>query len=44
MKAMTMAFNVKDPALLDAAEPGQTVDFEVSYEGGRYYVSAIRVR
>ena len=44
MRAMTMAFSVKDPALLDAAEPGQTVDFEVIYEGGRYYVSAIRAR
>lgn len=42
MEAMVMPFDVDDPALLEAAEPGQEVVFDVTYDGRRYVVTSIR--
>jgi protein SCO1/2 len=42
MPAMTMNFDVADPALLDAAEKGQAVEFTVSFDGRHYEITAIR--
>ena len=41
MPPMTMVFTVKDPALLEAAKPGDKVRFGVAREGGKFVVSAI---
>jgi Cu/Ag efflux protein CusF len=41
MRAMTMGFDVEDPALLEGLSPGQAIDFDVVYEDGRYRVTAI---
>ena len=38
MKAMTMTFEVADPALLAGVEPGDRVDFRVRYADGTYTV------
>lgn len=42
MEAMVMPFEVDDPALLGAAQPGQEVVFEVSYDGRRYVITSLR--
>jgi Cu(I)/Ag(I) efflux system periplasmic protein CusF len=44
MKAMTMGFDVEDPALLEGISPGQAIDFEVVYEEGRHRVTDITPR
>jgi Cu/Ag efflux protein CusF len=41
MPAMTMVFTIKDPALLEAAKPGDKVRFGVAREDGKFVVSAI---
>jgi Cu/Ag efflux protein CusF len=41
MPPMTMVFIVKDPALLDAAKPGDKVRFGVAREEGKFVVTAI---
>jgi Cu/Ag efflux protein CusF len=41
MPPMTMVFNVKDPALLDAAQVGEKVRFGVVREDGKFVVTAI---
>ena len=41
MPPMTMVFTVKDPALLEAAKPGDKVRFGVAREGGKFVVTAI---
>jgi Cu/Ag efflux protein CusF len=38
-----MAFTVKDPALLDAAQAGDKVRFVVVREDGKFVVTAIEV-
>ena len=42
MPPMTMVFNVKDKALLDAVKPGDRVRFRATQEAGRYYVTEIQ--
>lgn len=41
MPPMTMVFTVKDPALLEAAKPGDKVRFVVAREDGKFVVTAI---
>ena len=41
MPAMTMVFTVKDPALLEAAKPGNKVRFSVAREDGKFVVTTI---
>jgi Cu(I)/Ag(I) efflux system protein CusF len=41
MPAMTMVFQVKDPALLDQAKPGDKIQFEAEKLGGAYIVTKI---
>ena len=41
MPAMTMVFTIKDPALLEAAKPGDKVRFGVAREDGKFVVTAI---
>jgi len=41
MPPMTMVFTVKDPALLEAAKPGDKVRFWVAREDGKFVVTAI---
>ncbi|HSD54190.1 MAG TPA: copper-binding protein [Burkholderiales bacterium] len=41
MPAMTMVFQVKDPALLDRVKAGDKVKFRAEKEGGAYLVTAI---
>ena len=41
MPPMTMVFAVKDPALLEAAKPGDKVRFGVAREDGKFVVTAI---
>ena len=41
MPPMTMALTVKDPALLEAAKPGDKVRFGVAREDGKFVVTAI---
>ena len=41
MPPMTMVFTVKDPALLEAAKPGDKVRFGVAREDGKFVVTAI---
>ena len=43
MPPMTMAFTVKDPALLEAAKPGDKVRFVAVREDGKFGVKAIEV-
>ena len=43
MPPMTMVFTVKDPALLEAAKPGDKVRFAVAREDGKFVVTAIEV-
>jgi len=40
--AMTMAFKVRDKALLDKMVPGRKIDFDFVEEGGDYVVTAVR--
>ena len=42
MPPMTMVFYVKDARLLDGLKPQDAVDFQVSEEGSKYMVTAIR--
>lgn len=42
MKAMTMTFDVADPAALEGIEAGDRVDFELVYAQGHYTVTGIR--
>ena len=39
--AMTMAFEVPDPKLLEGLRSGQLVDFELEYSEGRYQIVKI---
>ena len=41
MPAMTMVFQVKDPALLDQAKAGDKVKFQAEKVGGAYTVTKI---
>jgi Cu/Ag efflux protein CusF len=41
MPAMTMAFDVKDPALLDKVKDGEKVRFRVEKEGANYVVTRL---
>jgi protein SCO1/2 len=41
MPAMTMSFDVADPALLDGIEPGQYVEFRLSRRGGKFAIVAL---
>ena len=41
MPPMTMVFQVKDPALLDKAKPGDRVRFSAEKAGGQYFVTVI---
>jgi protein SCO1/2 len=41
MPAMTMSFDVADPALLEGVEPGQRVRFRLSFDGRVYRVLSI---
>ena len=43
MPPMTMVFTVKDPALLEAAKPGDKVRFGVAREDGKFVVTAIEI-
>lgn len=43
MAAMTMAFKVKDPAMLDKVKEGDKVHFVVEKIGGAFTVTAIEV-
>ena len=43
MPPMTMVFTVKDPALLEAAKPGDKVRCGVAREDGKFVVTAIEV-
>jgi len=42
MDAMTMAYPVKDPAMLKDLKSGDKVDFDVAETGGSYTVTKIR--
>jgi protein SCO1/2 len=44
MPAMTMNFDVPDPALLARLAPGQEIDFQVEFDGRAYRVVAAEVR
>lgn len=41
MPAMTMSFDVPDPAILEGIEPGQRVRFRLSFDGRSYRVVSI---
>ena len=41
MPAMTMVFQVKDPALLERVQPGDRVKFEADKEGSAFIVKQI---
>ncbi len=41
MPAMTMVFQVKDPAMLDQVKPGDKVRFDVEKVGGAYTVTVL---
>ena len=43
MPAMTMSFDVADPALLAGVEPGQYVEFRIAKSGGRLEIVALEV-
>ena len=40
--AMTMKFNVKDPALFNKLEKGEKVEFEFAKEGKNYVVTSVK--
>ncbi|MBA2676150.1 copper-binding protein [Ramlibacter sp.] len=42
MPAMTMVFNVADPALLDKVQPGDKVRFSAKNESGKFTVTEIQ--
>jgi protein SCO1/2 len=42
MSAMTMSFDVADPALLERAEPGQHVEFEIEADARGYRIVSLR--
>jgi Cu/Ag efflux protein CusF len=42
MPPMTMVFQVKDPALLDQAKPGDKVSFRAEKEGGVFFVTELK--
>ncbi len=44
MDAMTMGFDVSDPALLEGLQPGQAVDFRVAHGGRTIRVIELHVR
>ncbi|MES2949124.1 MAG: copper-binding protein [Pseudomonadota bacterium] len=44
MPPMTMVFQVKDPALLDAVKPGDKVRFKASSEGGKLTVTDMQAQ
>jgi protein SCO1/2 len=44
MPAMTMNFDVADRKLLDEAKPGETVDFEVAFDGRSYRITRLTPR
>jgi Cu/Ag efflux protein CusF len=44
MGAMTMTFDVADPALLQGIEAGMPIRFDVVYENGSYRVTALEKR
>ncbi|GMR23213.1 MAG: hypothetical protein BMS9Abin37_1623 [Acidobacteriota bacterium] len=41
MDAMSMGFDVRDPALLDGIDPGTSVEFRVVVEGESFYIDQI---
>ncbi len=43
MPAMTMVFQVKDPAMLDKLKPGDTVKFDAEKLGGAFTVTKIEM-
>lgn len=43
MPAMTMAFKVKDPAMLTAVKPGDTIRFRAEMIDGAYTITEYRV-
>ena len=43
MPAMTMVFQVRDPALLDRVKPGDKVKFSADNLGGAYTVTNLEV-
>jgi Cu/Ag efflux protein CusF len=43
MPAMTMVFQVKDPAMLDAVKAGDKVKFTAARDGGSYIVMQMEV-
>jgi protein SCO1 len=43
MPAMTMSFDVADPALLAGVEPGQYVEFRIAKSGARFEIIALAV-
>ncbi len=43
MPAMTMVFQVKDPAMLDKVKPGDKVKFEAQKLGGAFTVTRIEM-
>ena len=43
MPAMTMVFQVKDPALLDKVKVGDKVRFSADQAGGAYFVTGLEV-
>jgi Cu/Ag efflux protein CusF len=40
--AMTMAFGVSDKALLDRAQPGKKIDFEIAKQGTSWVITEIK--
>ena len=44
MPAMTMNFDVTDPALLAQAKPGEAVEFEVAFDGRSYRITRLQPR
>ena len=43
MPAMTMAFHVKDKAMLEPLKTGDTVKFKAVKDGGRYVITEMQV-
>lgn len=44
MPAMTMVFQVKDPALLDKVKTGDQIRFVAEKSGGAYFVTHVEAR
>jgi Cu/Ag efflux protein CusF len=42
MPGMTMTFRARDPALLEGLEPGDEVNFDVTVESSRFFITRIR--